>query len=130
MAKRAGRKDGTKARQWAEVMEAWSESGQTQEAFCRQQRIPLSAFRYWRYRRRAGQRAGGPGKAAPGRKAVETREESSVQTFVPVRIVPASTPEAARIAVVLTNGRRLEVPPDMDIDWLARAATALESSPC
>ena len=129
MVKHSGRKDDSKAERWAETMRAWSESGLTQAAFCKQRGIPISTFQYWRYQRRAGQNAGAPEKGAPGRKAAGTKQ-AAPPAFAPVRIIPASSPESAGIAVVLTNGRRLEVPPDVDIDWLARAAAALETPRC
>ena len=129
MVNHSGRKDDSKAEGWAETMRAWSESGLTQAAFCKQRGIPISTFQYWRYQRRAGQGADVPGNAASGRKAAGTKK-AAPPSFAPVRIIPASSPESAGIAVVLTNGRRLEVPPDVDIDWLARAAAALETPRC
>ena len=118
MAKRKGREDESKKRHWAEVMTAWSESGLSQAAFCKEQGIPLSTFQYWRYQGRTADR-----------KAAERQRDVSDPPFVPVT-VRAAAPETPPVAVVLTNGRRIEVPAGVDVEWLAQVAAALEPGPC
>ena len=140
MAKKTGRKGSRReqARQrethWRKVLAEWSRSGLTQTAFCRERGLSLSAFHWWKgelARRDAGpeprQKAKGHARGSRG----------STTGFLPVRLVGSREAGGAgeqvgigdgcaALEVVLVNGRRVRVGPEVDSELLAKVVRVLE----
>jgi len=125
---RKKQKETARSRYWRGMVGAWEKSGVTQRAFCEERGISLSGFCWWRCRFRKEQRESR--RAIGGRKRTRKKAPSSA-SFLPVRIQSGlfDSPSEGVIEVVLTNGRCLRVPRDIDAAALAGLARVLES-PC
>ncbi len=128
-----------KARQkWQKLISEQGRSGQSVAAFCRERRLCVSHFFWWKRRLRV---AAGPDPAP---------REAPVTKFVEVRLAPAVAERAAlgrsskaevlwrwgadpppvvdgRVEVVLRNGRSLRVGPGFDAAHVQALAAVLES---
>ena len=136
-----GVKRGSREREahWRQVLAAWSGSGQSKVAFCRERGLSPSAFHWWKgelARRDAAQM-----KHSPRGGAGQHPGEGQASSFVPLRLVaspghslvgPASGPasECAGLEVVLANGRRVRVGSGFDAGLLARVVSVLEGLAC
>jgi hypothetical protein len=143
-----------RARYWSGQVAAWEQSGLSQAAFCRRERIHAGTFAWWKRRL---QKAGGKSLSS-GRGRVRgkrpTRREQWVEArtsrpagsrsptdgsvrarrgrpakasgrFVEVRL--AGTPSRSAYEVVLAGGRSVRVPSQFDPQVLSRLITAVES---
>lgn len=110
---------------WRRLVEQWRESGLSQEAFCRQRRVSVASFRWWKWK-----------LALPGRPQVEGgagagRPRGAVPAFVPVRIVEAAAgrvaaPGGAGFEIELPDGWRVRVPGDFEAESLARLLAVVQ----
>ena len=93
---------------WRATLAAWTQSGQSINAFCRERKLTRSNFDRWRRI-----------------LAVEPRESPQASAFVPVRVIPDPVVE-----VILPSGVRLRVPLGADVQQVARLAHALGAEAC
>ena len=92
---------------WREILRRWQSSGLSQAAFCRQGKIPVWRFTWWK------KRLSDDGVAAGG-------------LFVPVRVTP-SPAAPAEFELTLRGGRRLRFGTDVQPARLAAIVAAIES---
>ena len=97
-----------RARYWSDLIAAWAQSGLSQVEFCQQHGLALSTLARYRTRRRQQQR----GDRSPGR-------------WVAVELA-SPQPADRGLAVVLANGRRVEVGRGFDAGTLAQLVSVLE----
>lgn len=90
-----------KAAYWRRVTREWKRSGQSQAAFCEAKNLKLTTFRWWRHQllREAAEAAKAKGIDSPA-------------SFVPVRIVDTPSSSSPPIEILLSNSRRIQIPPD------------------
>ena len=126
-----GRRSEQLERHWRRAVTAWSRSGQTQVAFCREGSLSLGAFRWWKceLNRRDAERS------TPSRALSSTRQASTGSTrFVAVRVKESGEGEATNgpgvIEVRLRGGHQLRVHGDVDATALATVVGVLEGRPC
>ena len=102
--------------QWAELVQSYEASGQSQRAFCAEHGIGQSSLRYW-MRRLEKQSAEAP--------VVVTQRAR----LVPVNLIEEHAPSAADSGVtILTGGGvRIEVERHFDAGVLRRVVAALEA---
>ncbi len=107
---------------WRKHLEAWQRSAWSQAAYCRRHGLTPADFSWWKHELARRDQAA---QSAPATTAACT-------PFVPVAITADSATLPDMVCeVVLRNGRRLRVGRDCPPDWLAAAATALETPrPC
>ena len=101
----------SKAERWAELVEAYEASGESQRAFCARRGIGQSTLRYWRRRL----------KEAPGQGTGNGRAQ-----LVAVKVCenkPSGV--SSGLSVVAGNGLRIEVARDFDRVTLERLVVSL-----
>ena len=103
--------DQSKARRWAELVQAYEASGQSQRAFCARRGIGQSTLRYWRRRLQGGVGAG-TGSGGARLVAVKVREEE-----------PSGG--ASGLSIVTGGGLRIEVAREFDRATLERLVVSL-----
>ena len=105
---------------WRNTVARWQASGLGVRAFCQREGLAEPSFYHWRRRL-------GPQPKAPSTPAPTGR-------FLPVRLVASApavaAPASATIDVVLTNGRRLCIPPNFPASTLRHLVHLLEELPC
>jgi transposase len=98
---------------WRDRLDRFHNSGLSVRAFCARERLPESAFYFWKR-----QLAARDAQAQPAQPA-----------FVPVRVLAA--PPSSPLEVVLAAGRIIRVPPGFDPALLRAVLAALEEDqPC
>ena len=98
------------------LMRGYEEGGLTRREYCRQRGIPLTTFDYYRHRRQKKLKTLKKATPPPALVAVELMASGAAPRH-PVSPLP--------MTVVLTNGRRIEVPggfAEADLARLLRAA--------
>ena len=106
---------------WRKRVGAWSRSGLSQAAYCRQQGLAPADFSWWKHElaRRDGLAAASPAQPSSER----------LPQFVPLQVTAVNTRGAC--ALELRNGRRLQIDSGTDPRWVAELAAALEdNAPC
>ncbi len=94
---------------WQRLVSEQGRSGQTVAAFCRERKLCVSHFFWWKKRLRA----------------------RAAAKFLEVKLAAASAPRAVddpRVEVVLKNGRSLRVGPGFDRELVRALAAILESA--
>lgn len=100
-------------RRWQAHLAAWQRSGLSQAEYCRQHGLAPADFSWW--------------KRELAKRGLTTPPPAP---FVPVQVI-ARGADTTGCEVVLRNGRRLRLGPDIDPAWVAKLAAALEASaPC
>ena len=99
-----------KIRAWRATINAWKQSGQTVNAFCRARQITRSNFDRWRRILAA---------------ATSESSPSPSPAFVPVRVVAEPMAE-----VVLRSGVVVRVPPGAVAEAVTRLVTAVGAASC
>lgn len=94
---------------WREILRRWESSGLSQAAFCRQRRIPVWRFAWWKKRLSAEGPAAG-------------------SVFIPVRVAP-SPAASSELELTLGSGRLLRFGADVPPARLAEIVVALEACP-
>jgi hypothetical protein len=92
---------------WREVLRRWQASGLSQAAFCRQRKIPIWRFTWWKKRLRDGSPAAGG-------------------LFVPIHVAPSAA-SSADFELTLRGGRVLRFGVDVEPTKLAKIVAAIES---
>lgn len=99
-----------RVRIWRELIDAWKQSGQTVNAFCRDRELTRSNFDRWR-RILAAEPSGSRPTSAPG--------------FVPIRVVADPIVE-----VVLPSGIVVRLPLAVTAEAITRFVTAVGAASC
>jgi hypothetical protein len=131
-------RDGQKHSQWQEVMRQQAESGQSVRGYCRQAGIKESAFYWWR---RELARHCQPGNNLRRLAGVVRRQatqrppaEKSLGTaggFLPLWVVAERhREESCGVEILLSEGRRLRIPPGFDRQTLLDVLGLLEEQGC
>lgn len=114
---------------WREIMARFEQTGLSQQAFCEQEQIKLTAFGYWRreLKRRDRQRE----SAKPiGALSCEVKPSSSTPNtqaplFVPVQVSQA--PPAPVWEIGLSDGLVIRIPSACDLEQVAMLVRTLEA---
>jgi hypothetical protein len=99
--------------QWAQIIEQFERSGQSQEAFCLQQRLNVGSFRSWLYRLRSGS---GPGKVA-----------RSATRLLPVRVAPVGAADEETVIELAVGDAVLRIRGGFGPVYVAELVTLLRS---
>jgi hypothetical protein len=102
-----------RVRIWRELIEAWKQSGQTINAFCRDRKLTRSNFDRWRRIL-----ARDPSKSSRG-------ASSSPSAFVPLRVVAEPMVE-----VVLLSGILVRLPVSATSESITRLVAAVGAASC
>jgi len=94
---------------WREVLRRWESSGLSQAAFCRQRKIPIWRFTWWK-------------------KRLSEERPAANGLFVPVHVAPSAT-SSAELELTLRGGRLLRFGADVPPARLAEIVAALEACP-
>ncbi len=108
-----------RAKYWRRRIKEWANSGLTQAEFCRQRKLSLPSFSWWKWE-------------------LTRRERLSAQPkFLPVRVVDTveqgkapSEDQDGIFEVILQQGYRIRVPGQFDPEALLRLLNVLEASKC
>ena len=105
-----------RGRFWHKHIIQWMQTAKTQTQFCRERKLSLAAFGWWRRRlRRSGW--------------IEDHQAALARHFVEVPLGrPTSVDSSAWYEIHLVNQRRLRVPPGFDTEAVTRLVAILESS--
>ncbi len=106
-----------------ELLDAFESGGVRRGEFCRKHGIAVGTLDFWRKRRRQ-ERGGFVGRRQRAGKAAVRAGIESEGRLVAVEI--AGTATSGRLAVVLSRGRRVEVPEGFDAATLERLLAVLE----
>lgn len=98
-----------KRERWRKLLRRWNASGLSQAAFCRQRRLSVWQFRWWK-------------------KRLEADTTPSADLFVPVTIGPALV-SAGRMELAWTDGRVLRFDAGVEPTALAAVVAALSIDP-
>ena len=85
-----------KRAQWAQHIQAWRESGSSQQAYCQQHDLKPPQFWYWKRKLE---------KVDPAAALHADKARSSTRRFLPVNVVPDRCVES--LSVVLPNGLQI-----------------------
>lgn len=116
---------------WQAVMEQWRASGLCQAEFCRQRQIQPMRFSQWKLRilgdvsqRQRKVPVQGNVKPKAGRKKKTVR-----WPFVPISISASDISRSGGSAIILelANGRRLHIPPDIDVEAARKILSIVEA---
>ena len=111
---------------WQEHLRAWSESGLTQVAYCRQHQLSRAAFGWWKRQLR------GKPRVRKGRTAAKQpqRDRQTAVQFVEVQRGPdiCTGGSPAVYEVLLSQGRAIRIGHDFDPDVLRRLIATVEVS--
>ena len=99
-----------RVRSWRELIEAWNQSGQTINAFCRGRKLTRSNFDRWR--------------RILAREPSESKPASS-SAFVPLRVIAEPMAE-----VVLRSGIVVRLPLGADPEAVTRLVGAVGAAAC
>ena len=116
----SGKKQDTeKARQWQKTIREAARSGLSVREFCRQRRLNVGQFYWWRHRLKVT------------RPTVATRKPGASGNAASFALV-SDDPSAldAGIELVLNDGRRLRIRKGVDEETLRAVLAAVESSGC
>lgn len=94
---------------WREVLRRWELSGLSQAAFCRQRKIPIWRFTWWK-------------------KRLSEERPTASGLFIPVRVAP-SPASSAELELTLRGGRLLRFGADVPPARLAEIVAAVEACP-
>ena len=111
---------------WQEHLRAWSESGLTQVAYCRQHQLSRAAFGWWKRQLRGKPRVR---KGRTDTKKPQSDRQTAVQ-FVEVQRGPDINTggSPAVYEVLLSRGRAIRIGHDFDPDVLKRLIATVEAS--
>jgi hypothetical protein len=111
---------------WQGHLSAWSASGLTQVAYCRQHQLSRAAFGWWKRQLQGKVEAR---RGSPGAKRPQRGRQATVQ-FVEVQRGPDinSSSSPAVYEVLLSHGRAIRVSHEFDPDVLKRLIATVEAS--
>lgn len=114
-----------RAQYWRGIIAKWGGSGLTQTEFCRQRRLSLPAFRWWKW------------------KLAQLERQECQPAFLPIRIVdmvgrdgssskskPMDETSGNVFEVISQRGYRIRIPEGFDSEALIRLLRALEAASC
>jgi hypothetical protein len=97
---------------WRSHVAAWRRSGGSQAEYCRRHNLNPAYFSFWKYEL--------------ARRDERAKPEAA---FVPIKLEPAVVTEIFVCEVLLRNGRRLRLGPQISAARVEELATALERLP-
>lgn len=109
-------RDPRKELYWRRLLQRWQRSGLSIRAFCRLHGCSEPSFHAWR--RTLDQRDR------------QTPAAPAPVTFVPLHVQQEPATTDAPLELLLTNGRRLRIPPGYPATLLAEVLAVLEDRPC
>lgn len=117
MAQKASKSLSPRGRFWHKHIRQWARSGATQVQYCKEHKLSVTAFRWWRRKLMDDQPAPGPRRAAC---------PASVPTFTEIRI-PADGMAAASYAyeIILPNRTHLRLRQHFDAEAVAALVSVL-----
>jgi transposase len=120
-------RDTRREAQWRRIFQQHGRSGLTAREFCRNGKLPESAFYFWRRELQRRQEEQHPPTDPPSAPAfVAVKVEDSNNSSIGGR--PSGT--AYRIEIELPGGRRVHVVAPVDRQALADVLAVLEGRPC
>lgn len=108
-------------RQWRDRVSAWKASGQTQAAYCREQKWAPADLSWWKHELARRDHALTENAPAPKPKKVR-------RAFIPVRISPSPAREGFEL--LLRGGQTIRMGASFDETGLRRLLAVLENSQC
>ncbi len=129
MAPRSNRRQSRKAAQWKQHLETWQGSGLSQAEFCRQYRLSVKSFGYWK--RRFAQEAASVDAsptivALPLERFMPTDPTSAPQAASAQRSAAGPPSHTTSLFLATRNGFRIEIPEDFHPPLLAKLIVTLE----
>lgn len=109
-----------RGRSWRQHVQQWGRSGATQVQYCKEHKLSVSAFRWWRRKLRSDQPVAGPRKGS---------RPASVPTFTEIRIPQGSEAAAAyAYEIVLPNRTQLRLRQNFDAEAVSALVSVLGAS--
>ncbi len=109
-----------RGRFWHKHVQQWGRSGATHAQYCKEHKLSVTAFRWWRRKLRGDQPVPGPGKGS---------RPASVPTFTEIRI-PQGGEAAATYAyeIILPNRTQLRLRQNFDAEAVSTLVSVLGAS--
>jgi len=120
MAQKTSKSLSARGRFWHKQVQQWQRSGATQVQYCKEHKLSVAAFRWWR--RKLVHDLSAPGPRERSRPA-------SVPTFTEIRIPPGSETAAYAYEIVLPNGVHLRLRRNFDVQAVSSLVSLL-GVPC
>lgn len=108
--------------QWRNRVAAWQASGQTQAAYCREQKWAPADLSWWKHELARRD------QALKTENAPAPKPKKARRAFIPVRISPSPAREGFEL--VLRGGQTLRMGASFDETGLRRLLAVLENSRC
>ena len=120
MAQKTSKSLSARGRFWHKHVQQWQRSGATQVQYCKEHKLSVAAFRWWR--RKLGNDLPAPGfRVRP--------PSASVPTFTEIRIPEGSEAAPYAYEVVLPNGAHVRLCRDFDVQAVSSLVSLL-GVPC
>lgn len=110
-------------RHWVRLIGEWERSGSSQAEFCRERKVSIQTFRWWKSRLAREEPKGRSG----GRATSRTRKKAPSDAFVPVEVVD---PFAGHAIELVCGPRTLRIRGDFDPSVLEKVVRTLEGLAC
>lgn len=121
MAQKTSKSLSARGRFWHKQVEQWGRSGATQVQYCREHKLSVAAFRWWRRKL---------GSTLPAPRSQERSHSASVPSFTEIRIPQGhETVSTYAYEIVLPNGARLRLPRNFDVQAVSTLVSLL-GVPC
>jgi hypothetical protein len=108
-----------KAAYWRRMAKEWKRSGQSQAAFCQARELKLTTFRWWRHQ-----------LLRADAKVTEAKRTDSRGSFIPVRIIDTPSSPSQHIEILLSDSKRIQIPPGFDPNTLRQVLAILDELAC
>jgi hypothetical protein len=120
MAQKTSESLSPRGRFWDEHVQQWQRSGATQVQYCREHKLSVAAFRWWRRKL-----ADDP----PARVPEKRSHPASVPTFTEIRIPQGSETAAYAYEILLPNGAHVRLCRNFDVQAVSSLVSLL-GVPC
>ena len=120
MAQKTSKSLSPRGRFWRKHIQQWQRSGATQVQYCKEHKLSVAAFRWWRRKLGDDQPASGPRKRS---------RPASVPTFTEIRIPHSGEATAAyAYEIILPNHTQLRLHRNFDVQAVSALLSALGAS--
>jgi hypothetical protein len=120
MAQKTSKSLSPRGRFWRKHVQQWGRSGATQVQYCKEHKLSVPAFHWWRRKLAADQPVPGPRKGS---------RPASVPTFTEIRIPQGGEAAAAYVCeIILPNRTQLRLRRDFDVQAVSALLSALGAS--